>query len=219
MRQDIIDKELESDKKLGFYYDKINLTTEFINKLFQEYYVEEFCEFWYDSEPDIEDYISDLSYMYDHCTEDDLNNISGNRHYTRDYILKEYGKEYNKQEAKIASEFVKAEYEKYMKSDRRLTFNNWIDINSEGVWGMSQKQVCKNSKDVLINFLSNKINKDGRVYISYKENDARLYVYGRDELYIDYWFTFKRKHQQYYKTTTNSGYLIGELFDLNELIR
>ena len=216
VRMDLVNKELESDINIGFNYENIKLTKEIVKELFQSYYTHEYCEFYYDSEPSIENYISDIAFMYEHCTEEDIN--SNEKHFTKKYILETYAKEYNVEEAKLASEFVKNEYANYMESERRLTHNNWIEVHGEGIWSMTQNQVDKYAKKCLIDFIDNKIDKSDRVYLAKKENDLRLYIYGRDELSLDYWFIFERKYQQYYKTTTNNGYLIGELFNLNEMI-
>ena len=35
-------------------------------------------------------------------------------------------------------------------------------------------------------------NKD-RLYIAYKDDKIRIYWYGRDIDYVDYWFIFKRR--------------------------
>ena len=191
IRKDLIAKELERDIKNGFTFIQRSLSNKLLDSLYNKYNVVEACENSYDSEPHIDDYISDIAYMYKYSTEEDL--VNPERHFTIDYILKTYNKEYNREEAKRASEFVEAEYDKYYKSDRRIEFCNWQEPYFDGNWGMSQKYVNIMSRDTLKEFRKLSVSKKDRVYFAKKEDEIRIYLYGRDVIGNDWWFIFKKK--------------------------
>lgn len=190
IRKDLIAKELERDIENGFTFIYRSLSNKLLDNLYNKYNVMEACENFYDSEPHIDSYISDLAYMYKNSTEEDL--INPERYFTLDYILKTYNKEYNREEAKRASEFVESEYNKYNKSDRRIEFCNWQEPYFNGNWGMSQKYVNDMSKDTLKNFRQLSVSKKNRVYFAKKDDEIRIYLYGRDIIYKDWWFIFKK---------------------------
>lgn len=191
IRKDLIAKELERDVENGFIFMHRCLSNKLLDNLYNKYYVVEACENFYDSEPHIDRYVSDLSYMYKNSTEEDL--VNPERHFTKDYILKTYGKEYNREEARLASEFVESEYNKYINSNERIEFCNWQDPYSEGIWSMSQMYVDIMSKDVLKGFRKLSISKKDRIYFAKKEDEVRIYLYGRDIIDKDWWFLFKRR--------------------------
>lgn len=191
IRKDLIAEELKRDIKNGFIFVHKSLSNRLIDNLYNKYYVIEACENFYDSEPDIDDYISDLAYMYNWCTEEDI--INPDKHFTKDYIFKTYGKVFNREEAKQASEFRKAEYDKYYKSNERLEFCNWQDPYSEGIWGMTQKRVNIISRNMLKEFRKLPVSKNNRIYFAKKDDEIRIYLYGRDVINKDLWFLFKRK--------------------------
>lgn len=191
IRKDLIAKELERDIKNGFTFIQRSLSNKLLDNLYNKYNVVEACENFYDSEPHIDSYISDIAYMYKYSTEEDL--VNPERHFTIDYILKTYNKEYNREESKRASEFVEAEYDKYYKSDRRIEFCNWQEPYFDGNWGMSQKYVNIMSRDTLKEFRKLSVSKKDRVYFAKKEDEIRIYLYGRDVIGNDWWFIFKKK--------------------------
>lgn len=190
IRKDLIVKELERDIKNGFTFTHRSMSNKLLDNLHRKYNVMEACENFYDSEPHIDNYISDIAYMYKHSTEEDL--INPERHFTLDYILKTYNKEYNREEAKRASEFVESEYNKYYKSDRRIEFCNWQEPYFKGNWGMSQKYVNIMSRDTLKEFRKLSVSKMDRIYFSKKDDEIRIYLYGRDIIHKDWWFIFKK---------------------------
>lgn len=101
----LIAKELEKDIENGFLYTHSSLSNRLLDKLFNKYYVIEACQNFYDSEPDIEDYISDIAFMYNHCIEEDIERTD-KEYFTKDYIFKKYNKEYSKEEGKQASKWI-----------------------------------------------------------------------------------------------------------------
>lgn len=191
IRKDLIAKELEGDIENGFTYTHKKLSNKLLDNLHNKYNVIEACENSYDSEPHIDSYISDIAYMYKYSTEEDLVNPEG--HFTKDYIKKAYNKDYNREEAKKASEFVEAEYNKYYKSDRRIEFCNWQEPYFKGNWGMSQKYVNDMSRDTLKCFRKLSVSKKNRIYFAKKNDEVRIYLYGRDIIDNDWWFIFKKK--------------------------
>lgn len=194
IRKDLIEQELERDTKRGYIYHKFNLLNKFIDKLLNYYYCVEMCENWYDSEPNIDESISDMAYMYEDCTEEEINDKDN--HFTKYYIKEKYNKEYTREEAKRCYEIEKQLYEEYKNSERRLTFNNWQDPYREGIWGMSQKEVDKLAYDTFKSIQKFNVSKKDRLYISYKDDEIRIYFYGRDFDELDYWFVFKKKDRR-----------------------
>lgn len=77
--------------------------------------------------------------------------------------------------------------------ERRMTFNNWIDVIGEGIWGMSQRDADRQSRELLLDFRSSPIKKKGRVYCMNTGDAVFIYCYGRDFCGSDYWFAFKKK--------------------------
>ena len=188
IRKDLIEQELERDTKRGYIYHKFDLHNKFIDKLLNHYYCVEMCENWYDSEPDIDEYISDMAYMYKFGT-------NGKVH-TKDYIKEKYNKEYTIEEAKKCNIKSNKIYEEYKNSERRLNFNNWQDSYGEGTWGMSQKEVDKLAYDTFKSIQRFNVSKKDRLYISYKDDEIRIYFYGRDFDELDYWFIFKKRDRR-----------------------
>lgn len=189
--EELINKALKRDREKGFVFSHKSLSNKFLDRMFNNYYCVEECECFYDSEPEIDRYISDIAYMYDFCTEEDIFRTD-KEYFTSDYILKTYGKEYDREEARRASEFSKTEYAKYENSYRRIEFCNWQDPYSAGIWGMSQKEVDNIAKRDLKEFRKIAISKKKRIYCSKKDDEIRIFLYGRDVLYHDLWFIFKK---------------------------
>ena len=50
LRKDLINKELKDDIKRGFEFHYKKLSNKFLDWLFRHYYIQEFCENYYDSE-------------------------------------------------------------------------------------------------------------------------------------------------------------------------
>src|SRR5574344_336194 len=185
IRKDLIQKELQRDIKNGYIYHKFNLHNKLIDKLLNHYYCHEMCENWYDSEPNIDEYISDMAYMYEFGTDGKI--------YTKEYNKEKYNINYTIEEAKKCSIERDKIYKKYNNSERRLTFNNWQDPYGEGIWCMSQKQVDQMAYDTFKSIQKFNVPKKDRLYISYKNDMIRIYFYGRDFNELDYFFIFKKR--------------------------
>lgn len=74
-----------------------------------------------------------------------------------------------------------------------IEFNNWIDPYSEGIWGMSQSDVDKISRQHLKNTKKCGISYNDRLYIAKKDNQIFIYYYGRDFAQVDYWWIFEKR--------------------------
>lgn len=188
IRKDLIEKELERDIERDYIYHKFNLHNKFIDKLLNHYYCVEMCENWYDSEPNIDEYILDMAYMYKFGIDDVI--------YTKEYIKEKYNVDYTIEEAKKCNIKSNKIYEEYVRSERRLTFNIWQDLYGKGIWGMSQKEVDKLAYDTFKSIQRFNVSKKDRLYISYKDNEIRIYFYGRDFNELDYWFIFKKRDRR-----------------------
>lgn len=188
IRKDLIEQELESDIERGYIYHKFNLHNKFIDKLLNHYYCHEMCKNWYDSEPNIDEYISDMAYMYEY-------GING-KIYTKEYIKEKYNIDYTIEEAKRCAIEYNRIYKEYNNSERRLTSNNWQDPYGEGIWGMSQKRVDQLVYDTFKSIQKFNISKKDRLYISYKNGEIRIYFYGRDFNKLDHWFIFKKRERR-----------------------
>ena len=116
--------------------------------------------------------------------------------YTKDYIKEKYNKEYTIEEAKKCNIKSNKIYEEYKNSERRLNFNNWQDPYREGIWGMSQERVDKLARDTFKSIQRFNVSKKDRLYISYKDDEIRIYFYGRDFDELDYWFVFKKRDRR-----------------------
>lgn len=75
---------------------------------------------------------------------------------------------------------------------KRITMCNWIDAVGPGIWGMTQQETNKRSKEV-IKRLRGQISMKDRLYYSNIGDKALIYFYGRDVLKHDLWFVFRRK--------------------------
>lgn len=76
-----------------------------------------------------------------------------------------------------------------------IEFNNWIDPYSEGIWGMSQSDVDKISRQHLKNTKKCGVSYNGRLYIAKEDNHVFIYYYGRDFAQLDYWWIFEKKEK------------------------
>ena len=88
-------------------------------------------------------------------------------------------------------------WKKWDGSEEQLTFNNWIDVEGPGIWGMDQKEVNERG----IKTFKNEIIPDEDFKIRtfyYQPPDDKyfnIFWYNRDRQRFDYWFVFKRKNK------------------------
>lgn len=176
IRQDLINKELERDTNAGYIYHKFNLHNSLISKLHNHYDCIEMCENLYDSEPDYDDEIHNM-YM-DYLKDQDCNFTFSEEPHTEEELKEAYYTILKQQE----------EYE-----PRRMEFCNWQEPWHKGNWGMSQEYVNCVAIEQLELLRKNMFGNKDRLYIAYKDDKIRIYWYGRDIDYVDYWFIFKRR--------------------------
>ncbi len=183
IRKDLIEKELQNSKDFKY----IKLSNRFIDWLFNHYYCNEVCENFYDSEPEIDECIGDLAYIYKYHTKNGINKR------IKKYIKEKYGVNYTNEIGEKA--FIDREniFKKYKKSEERLTFCNWQEPYFEGNWGMTQKYVDGLAKYLLKKEIRNFKNLKERLFIRINKEDVVIYFYGRDIIEHDYWFIFSKK--------------------------
>ena len=63
----------------------------------------------------------------------------------------------------------------YDSGSHGIEFNNWIEVYSNGVFGMSQKDVDKISREHLKNIKRCGVSYNGRLYIAEKEDSIFIY--------------------------------------------
>jgi hypothetical protein len=74
-----------------------------------------------------------------------------------------------------------------------MEFCNWQEPYFKGNWGMSQEYVNNMSKSTLKEFRKLSISKKDRIYFAKKDDEIRIYLYGRDVIYKDWWFIYKKR--------------------------
>jgi hypothetical protein len=96
----------------------------------------------------------------------------------------------------LISEYCEA-WENWRSSEKRLSFNNWVDVIGQGVWGMSQKECDEKVREIF----EREIYKDGswreRLFYWQPEDpdQINLFYYNRDRGHYDYWFIFVKEAQ------------------------
>lgn len=180
VRKDLINIELEKDVNDGFVFKPLKLSNKFIDKLFNHYYCHEMCEFFYDWEPDYDELEFDKYMTYSSILQGSYYNYCDDK------------KEYPIEELKQAY-FNILQQRRDFEPDR-IEFNNWIEPYFKGSWGMTQERVDSIARDVLKKDIkkANVPLKD-RLFYAEKDNEIRIYFYGRDIQYCDYWFIFMEK--------------------------
>ncbi len=78
----------------------------------------------------------------------------------------------------------------------RIHFNNWQEPYFKGNGGMSQRDIDVYGRSVLKGIRNFPKPIKGRLYIAKKENQIRIYFYGRDFLEKDYWFIFRKRKRR-----------------------
>lgn len=75
----------------------------------------------------------------------------------------------------------------------RLEFCNWQDPWGDGIWNMTQENVDAFSRLYLKYLKKSSISLKGRLFFAQKDDEIRIYWYGRDFDYLDIWWIFKEK--------------------------
>jgi len=80
-------------------------------------------------------------------------------------------------------------------SEEQLTFNNWIDVEGPGIWGMNQKEVNKRGIETFKNEILQDEDFEIRTFYYQPPDDKyfNIFWYNRDRNRFDYWFVFEKK--------------------------
>ena len=197
IRQDLITEELHKDTNVGFVFHKFNLHNSLISKLYTHYFCSECHTFWYDSEFGETDnsYLYDMAQIYSNNKEPSYDNAQVQHDWIQQKIEEvenKYCEKFTWDKAKKCFDDFNRAYKFYDESDNRLETLNWIDDDfDEGL--INQQGVDNLARNILQHIHKMGISNKERLYIAYKDNEIRLYWYGRDLKKCDYWITFKRR--------------------------
>lgn len=196
----LINEELKRDRKNGFEFHYRKLSNRFIDWLFRHYYLHEMCENFYDSEPDFDDEEFNMYMDYQNSHEmtgltfwNIVSNLEEIEEKKEDF---RYSKEpHTIEELKAAHDKVVQMYKDY--EEHRIKFCNWQEPYFKGNWGMTQKYVDDLGKYTLKKIRNFPKSIKNRLFVTQKDDQIRIYFYGRDLLKVDYWFIFmKRKRRK-----------------------
>lgn len=156
-------------------YTPLKLSKRFVCWVFNHYYCYEFLECYFDSEPHLPKETFDMYLDYSHPYPD----------------FKHCKAEHTDDELREAFEFVEKAYRDY--EPQRLKLNNWIDLNTEGNWGMTQKLVDSWARECLISTKKYSPGYHGRLFMAKKDDMFWIYYFGRDVRAIDFLWVFKKR--------------------------
>lgn len=169
----------------------------YIKSLFDTYIVNEWLEYFYDSEPDYDDkeFKMHMDYLYQNEQIEQSNtsifytvlNLNDIQEKQEEFKFSE--NEYSLDELKNAH--LKIEQQRKDYEDIRLTFNNWVELHTKGNWESTQDEV-KNYGLNKAQFLY-KLYKKDRWATAENDREICLFFYGRDvKPKCDYLFCFKK---------------------------
>jgi hypothetical protein len=75
----------------------------------------------------------------------------------------------------------------------RMRFCNWQEPTMRGNWGMTQEHVDKCAKESLKEVKNIPTIKKERIYYAKKDDQIRIFIYGRDVQQQDTWFIFNKR--------------------------
>lgn len=79
-------------------------------------------------------------------------------------------------------------------SKEQLSFNNWIDVEGPGIWGMTQEECNNRAKEDLEKICEDEDFPIRTFYYQPSDKDYfHIFYYNRDREHCDYWFVFKKK--------------------------
>ncbi|MDE6015834.1 MAG: hypothetical protein K2H41_09090 [Acetatifactor sp.] len=78
----------------------------------------------------------------------------------------------------------------------RINFNNWQEPYFKGNGGMSQRYIDSYGRSILKRIRNFPKSIKDRLYVAQKEDQIRIYFYGRDFLERDYWFIFRNRKRR-----------------------
>lgn len=191
----LIEEQLKNDRENGFTFIQRSLSNKLLDNLFTKYRVIEACQNFYDNEPDFEEELYDMYRDYADLKSTGLalcNVITNIENIEDEKESFTYSKlNHTRKELKEAYDKVTSMYAEY--EPLRIKRCNWQEPYFKGNWEMSQKYVDDMSRDTLKQFKKLWASKKGRIYYAKKDDEVRIYLYGRDILFEDWWFIFKRK--------------------------
>lgn len=197
--KELINEELKRGKDIGFdfYYQK--LSNKSIDRLFNHYYIEELCENFYDSEPDFDD--EEFNMYMDYQNLYQLTGLTFWNLVSNMEEIKEKKENFKYSKQPHTQEELKAAYDKVIQMYKdyeleRIKFNNWQEPYFKGNWDMSQKYVDLFGRDTLRRIRNFPKSIKNRLFIAYKDDQIRIYFYGRDFWKVDYWFIFKKRKRR-----------------------
>ena len=98
------------------------------------------------------------------------------------------------EELKSAHDKVVQMYKDYEMT--RINFNNRQELYFKGNWGMSQRFIDSYGRSILKHIRNFPKSIRNRLYVAKKEDQIRIYFYGRDFLGMDYWFIFRERKRR-----------------------
>lgn len=75
----------------------------------------------------------------------------------------------------------------------RIEFCNWQEPSFKCNWGLTQASVDKWAKEDLKRVKNISTSKKDRIYYARKDDEIKIYIYGRDVVKEDIWFIFKKR--------------------------
>ncbi len=168
------------------FWEPFNPTKQNIRDIFKKYYVVEFIEEFYDSEPHYKD---EDEHELHRMSWDYKDLLASNK--TTNFCpadLKYCKQPHSLKELKAAHRYVSQQIAKFQ--PKRLAFNNWFDVYGEGMWGMSQVEADKMASDTMEELRQVSVHRHNRWWMI-KEGNGRLIIfyYGRDWRDADYiWY-------------------------------
>lgn len=156
--------------EIDFKY--IPLTNRFLNHLFANYTCHEYTIHFYDSQPEIDDCLSDMAYDYAFGFVDTPENKAA-------YL----------EECRL--------FDEYNQSLQRLTRINWIDVYGPGIWNHTPNQVDGMCYEELSRIRRGNISCKDRLFVGKHSNgNLCIYYYSRDYDFVDHWFIFEPRKKK-----------------------
>ena len=191
-------EEIENIGKNKYKFNITNLTNKDIKSLFNNFTVDEWLEYFYDSEPDYDeeefkmhmDYLyqnqeiepSGTSFFYTCLNLDNIHDKQENFRFSE--------KEHTLEELKQAHEKIEKERKNF--ENIRLNFNNWVELHHNGNWGATQEEVQEYGKEMALALA--KKHRKNRWAKAENDKNVYIYFYGRDlKLKCDYLFVFNKE--------------------------
>lgn len=197
--KELIQKELERDINKGYDFHYQKPSNKFIDWLFRHYYIHEIVENFYDSEPDFDD--EEFKMYMDYRDTYELTGMTFWHLVTNLDEIREKKEKFKYSKEPHTVEELKAAYDKVIQmykdyEDTRMVFNNWQEPYFKGNCGMSQEYVDSVGRRIFARMRNFPKSIKNRLYIAKKDDQIRVYFYGRDLWKADYWFIFMKRKRR-----------------------